>query len=366
MPVETRSKRLLLATAQAAKVQLSFNSFETVKQPSKTTKPTASKQLHERNGVHSSMQKISNEFDGFQDRDGSKPLQIITKPPSPDSLLDNTLKSSWPCQQCSCEEGTFRGLDNSCVTCRHHMDDHMPHGNNPWDAQCDHVCEREDLVTSVLQRVRQYGVVVIRATPQVGKTALLKLLGHRIVRKELDLEPVYISWEGQRIREGTPYEQYLEAHRAYYQQRNATIRGCNSGGQTIYLIDEAQGSYEETSFWSSLKNYRGTRTQSLYVLVCVYGAVGVSRIRDPSIESQALRIHTLQRIELRPSAPGELCMLFQKKEVGVTVGKFAIYFGLKVVDGVVDYLYHATDGHPGMIGLILSHYQSYHRTVSFY
>ena len=244
------------------------------------------------------------------------------------------------------------------------MDDHAPYGNYPWDPECDFLCEREELVTSVLQHARQYGVVVIRATPQVGKSALLKLLGHRIVNKELDLEPVYIIWENREKRKGLPYKQYLEREETYWREWNTKIRPHNPNAQTVYLIDEAQGSYEEEFLWSALKNHRNTRAQSLYVLVCVYGVVGISHIRDPNVESQALRMHSLQRIELRPSTLGSPCMLFRQEEVGLIVRKFATYFKLQLAPGVVEYLYHATHGHPGMVGLLLSHWNRFSESVS--
>ena len=74
------------------------------------------------------------------------------------------------------------------------MDYHEPHIQDPWNPLIDYLCERQGLVASVLQSVRQQGVVVIRATPQVGKTTLLKLLGLHIVHHESDLEPVFLTW----------------------------------------------------------------------------------------------------------------------------------------------------------------------------
>lgn len=235
------------------------------------------------------------------------------------------------------------------------MDDHAPHLNDPWNHQCDYICERKELVDSVLQHARQYGVVVIRATPQVGKSVLLKLLGHRIVHEELDLEPAYLIWEDREKRNGLPYDEYLEREEARWRKRNTKIRPANRNARTVYLIDEAQSSYEEEGLWSLFKNYSVTRARPLFVLVCVYGAAGVSSNRDPNIESQARRMHALQRIELRPSAPGNPCMLFRQEEVGFIVKKFAVQQNFQLEHGVIQYLYSATHGHPGMVGLLLAH-----------
>ncbi|KAF2785826.1 hypothetical protein K505DRAFT_196452, partial [Melanomma pulvis-pyrius CBS 109.77] len=231
----------------------------------------------------------------------------------------------WPCSECSCQEGVFEGLVDSCVTCGHNMDAHGPHPDGPWTPNCDYLCKREKLVTSVLSHTRKYGVMVIRATPMVGKTALLQLLGYHIVHNERDFEPVFINWKPSDDRNGREYEEYLQDQKARWQVRNATIRPCNPTARPFYLIDEAQGSYEDIDFWTMLKNHHNTRSKPLFVLVCVYGAAGVSSTRDPNVESQAQRMHALQRVELRPSTSFSLCMLFQKEEVALMVNKFAIY-----------------------------------------
>ncbi|KAL9615668.1 MAG: hypothetical protein Q9160_009346 [Pyrenula sp. 1 TL-2023] len=239
------------------------------------------------------------------------------------------------------------------------MDDHEPHTDDPWDPQCTYMCKRENLVASILQRVRQYGVVVIRATPQVGKTTLLKLLGHRIAHQDSDLEPVYLAWQNNKKREGLEYEKYLGQRAAAWREKNTKIRPHNPAARTIFLIDEAQGSYEEEALWSTLKNYHNTRVQALFVLVCVYGATGVSRVRDPDIESQAQRMHALHRIELRPTMPGSPCMLFRQEEVAYIIRKVATLNQYQLENGVIEYLYRATDGHPGMVGLLISHFENF-------
>ncbi|KAL9616924.1 MAG: hypothetical protein Q9160_008237 [Pyrenula sp. 1 TL-2023] len=236
------------------------------------------------------------------------------------------------------------------------MDDHEDI-NHRWASQCDYVCLRPDLVHSILQLVRSTRVVVIRATPLVGKTTLLRLLGRHILLKERDLEPVLILWERRDIRDHLPYQQFLEQQKSINQEENAKYRPQNPKAKTIYLIDEAQDSYEEEQFWSqTLKNHH-TRQQSLFILVCLYGAVGVSRMREPNAESQALLVDRLQRVELRPFTLGRPCMLFKPEETADTVQKWAITNKLQVMDGVSEYLHAATDGHPGMVGLILAHFR---------
>ncbi|KAF2872276.1 hypothetical protein BDV95DRAFT_593681 [Massariosphaeria phaeospora] len=235
------------------------------------------------------------------------------------------------------------------------MDDHEPDLNSIWKPSCGYLCMREKLVASLLQHTREYGVMVIRATPMVGKTSLLKLLGYHILHNERDLEPVFVEWEKREKRNDQPYGEFLRRHRESCQRDNAEARPRNKNARIIYLIDEAQNSYEEQSFWSQLKDYHATRQQALFVLVCVFGATGVSSYYDPDIESQALRMHALHRIELRPSTSSSLCMLLRQDEVAFMVNKFATVHGYQLHNRVAEYLYSATNGHPGMVGLLLDH-----------
>lgn len=372
MHVTTRSKSRLLSTAQAIGPQLSLEPSKVVQQPFETTKTAAFKKSYQSEEARSSTPRTQHESyipqdlddqNSHEDPNRRKSSQTITEPPSPNSLVDNIIKTHWSCQQCSCHEGIFKGLIDKCVQCGHTMDDHEPELRNRWNPLCAYMCERQELVASVLQYARQYGVIVLRATPQVGKTTLLRILGHHIVHKVPDLEPVFVHWQDKEKRKNCPYEDFLRQKEGQWKTINAETRPRNPAARPIYLIDEAQGSYEEEEFWTTLKNYHNTRKNALYVLVCVYGATGVSRIRHPNIESQAQRMHALQRIELRPTLPGNPCMLFQREEVAYMVMKFAYQAHLKLENGVIEYLYKATDGHPGMVGLLISHLEDFCKKV---
>ena len=107
-----------------------------------------------------------------------------------------------------------------------------------------------------------------------------------------------------------------------------------------------------------LKN-PNTRSQPLFVLVCLYGAADTLRIHDPTNESQASKIDSFRRIELRSSTPGRPCILFSPEETAISVKKWAISQKYKLKDDVPGYLHAATGGHPGMIGLILGHFDLY-------
>lgn len=146
--------------------------------------------------------------------------------------------------------------------------------------------------------------VVIRATPMVGKTTLLHLLGHHIVYQEQDLEPVLIDWRCREKRENLPYKQYLEQEASTWRERNATLRPNNPEARTMYLIDEAQGSYEEEEFWGWTLKQHNTRHSPMFVLVCLYGATALSSTADLNMESQAQLMDRMHRVDLSQTESG--------------------------------------------------------------
>lgn len=265
----------------------------------------------------------------------------------------STLKN-WACSFCPCPQGVYYFPVDSCIRCGHTMDDHED-VNHRWNSECDFACQRSNLVYFILQLVRTTRVVVIRATPQVGKTTLLRLLGRHILEKEKDLEPVFICWDRKDLRDNLPYQQYLEQEKSKWQEYNEKYRPRNPKATTVYLIDEAQDSYEEEQLWTQTLKSHNTRQKPMFVLVCLYGVIGTSRMREPGIESRALLMDYLQRIELRQSVPGRPYMLFKPDETTDTVQKWAILNNLQIDTDISEYLHTATDGHPGMVGVILKY-----------
>jgi hypothetical protein len=212
---------------------------------------------------------------------------------------------------------------------------------------------------------RNRRVVVIRATPMVGKTTLLRLLGHHIVMHERDLEPVYIEWRRQNNpdRGKLPYEKYLQREASEWRDHNKAYRPNNPNARMIYLIDEAQGSYEEEHFWGTTLKHPNTRSSSLFVLVCLYGAHGISRTLQPHIESQAQRMDRIHRVELRPNG-NKPFMLFRPEETREMIRKWALQHKFDLLDGTCEYIHNSTDGHPGVIGLVLLHFRVCYKNVS--
>jgi hypothetical protein len=263
----------------------------------------------------------------------------------------------WSCQTCSCPKGAFDYPIDSCIRCGHEMEQHEKVVSG-WDPKCAYICERKELIASIMQMLEFNRVIVIRATPQAGKSTLLKLLGHHVLYKRRDLEPVFINWRRQEERNEIFYQSYMEREKSLWKERNAEYRPCNPKAQTLYLIDEAQQSYEDIEFWDEELKNRLSRNRPFFVLVCLYG-VDVFIGRSSNVESKSLGVSPFQRVELRPSSINNPFILFTLQETTIVVQKWAMFNQYKVKDDLYDYLHLATDGHPGMVGFVLGHLDTY-------
>lgn len=286
------------------------------------------------------------------------PGKLTQKPP------DNAIVH-WPCNECPCPQGSFVPPVNACTFCGHDMDEHNAQPGM-WDPNCDYVCGREELVAATLKMVLERRVVVIRATPQVGKTTLLHLLGRHILYEHPSLEPVWIIWQRKEAegRDGLSCTRYLNREAERYRRENAYYRPHNPKARLIFLLDEAQNSYPEYDFWYGHLKNRDTRSTPLFVLVCVYGSAGTLEGRIGNVQSEAIKLDPAQRIELRPSANGQPHMLFTSNDTATVVKKWQTTNDYKLANGVCEYIQMATDGHPGMIGLILVYFDFRFKQVS--
>lgn len=154
--------------------------------------PVASKKPRRAKKAHSSSQKSQKRPCKRQNVDKIEQSQTTTECSLPD--FSDSIIIHWACMTCSYSQGVFEYPVDSCIRCGHQME-HYETVSSDWDPGCDYICQRNNLVASIMQLLEVMRVVIIRATPQVGKTTLLHLLGLHVLHKRKDLEPVFIDWK---------------------------------------------------------------------------------------------------------------------------------------------------------------------------
>ncbi|KAL9120246.1 MAG: hypothetical protein Q9187_003203 [Circinaria calcarea] len=226
---------------------------------------------------------------------------------------------------------------------------------------------RKNLVQGLLDLVINKKVIVIRSTPATGKSKALLQLGDYILKspKHDMLEPVLITWDKDPKKHYRTYldekaEEFVkinEQHRTTQEKQHRTPQEGQrqppkKGRRNIFLIDEAQNTYEEKDMWSRLFKNPLDLDHELYVLVCVYGSSqGIFRFGKALSESALINLE--RRIELRPTAANKLSMLFTQGELEEVIQTWAGANRLELHLDVYQYLMSETEGHPGVLGSIL-------------
>ncbi|EDN91211.1 predicted protein [Sclerotinia sclerotiorum 1980 UF-70] len=318
MPVITRSKSKRCLSSIPKDVKLYLPKVSSSDDPPQNL--VVYPKCRQSQSKQQSRQQSRKQSHKYQDSSQEKPPGGSTNIHLPN--LSSTTITHWPCRACDCPQGVFELFVPICVNCGHDMDNHELPDSDAFNPLCDYICEREELVSSVLQQAIIMGMVVIRATPVVGKTTLLKLLGRHILFHKRELEPIFITWQPKHERNNLPYQQFLDEKAVSVQEANAKHRPHNPKAKRIFLIDEAQGSYEDEDFWThDLKNHL-TRSRPIFVLACLYSPVGIFGSQGQRVESRASKVDTLNRIELRPSKSNSLGMLFKPEETLTKVSKW--------------------------------------------
>lgn len=292
----------------------------------------------------------------YQRPDKREQPQTATELPPPD--LPDITTTQWVCQTCPCPRGAFDYPADPCTRCGHKIEQHEK-VNPDWDPRCNYICERKDLIAKILELLEDMKKVFIRATPQSGKSILLYLLGHHVLYRQRELEPVFIDWKPQRDRHHLSFREYLKQEHSLWQGINAKYRPCNPGAKPLFLIDEGQKSYEEHDFWARELKNRGTRDQPMFVMVCPY-STDADISRKVVVEAETVKLSDVLRVDLRPSSTNinNPYMLFKLEETTVVVQKWATYNRYELTDDVYEYLHTATNGHPGMVGFVLQHFDN--------
>ncbi len=221
---------------------------------------------------------------------------------------------------------------------------------------------RTDLVKALIERLRKKRVIVIRAPPRVGKSTITSLIGREIIQYHLDLEPVDIKWqlrEAHEIEE-RHYSDILQKAKRTAKERNAMMQEemelTKHGGSTttIFMIDDAVDTYNETEMWDQLFKNDPEGLDACYLLICVYGSSnGTHRWgRSPG---QSADIPPDRRIELHPTSAEELQVLLNEREIRQLVERWADTHVPKATcdENVYKFIESETQGHVGVIARLL-------------
>ncbi|KAL8854175.1 MAG: hypothetical protein Q9221_001098 [Calogaya cf. arnoldii] len=233
----------------------------------------------------------------------------------------------------------------------------------------NYLSPRTNLVDYTVELLLQQRIIIIRATPQTGKTTLGHLVSRKLFLDHPELEPVFSMWDPTRdesTRMTMPYQEVLALQYNTAKRLNDDLRleiglhvdKIDFPKTRVYIIDEAVLMYPETQMWDNL--FKGPpRTEDnapYFILLCLY--------EWGPIESQSATIPIKRRIELLAQPPHPLGIRMDQTECRWVISLWAKSHEPPAAydDDMVEFLWYETEGHAGVLGLMLTYIKDRYAT----
>ncbi|TDL13463.1 hypothetical protein BD410DRAFT_797614 [Rickenella mellea] len=194
---------------------------------------------------------------------------------------------------------------------------------------------RTDTVSGLYKKLKRYKYIQVRGTPASGKTTLAEILHGYIMEVEPFPKPLVVylrAWPpNDQVAYGN-WEPWLFATHSYAFQPGSVL-----------IVDEAQTSYHERSFWMKLKTIDESSPCSV-ITFAGYGSAG----QDLDHDTTPLRIRPLQHISLFATDNGDglsVGLLLSRPDFDAFVNKF--YRDHPFDSSFLDAVYGMTNGHVG-------------------
>jgi hypothetical protein len=205
----------------------------------------------------------------------------------------------------------------------------------------DDFTHRRDTVEKLLHLVVSHRVVHVRGTPTSGKTVLSRMLYTHILEQK-EYIPIYITWKllGNSDRSKTHWLSYLcdnnlISEESFWHQH-----------KVIFVVDEAQLSYQETSFWvECIKSQKNNSCGPRFVLFSSFGSASHIVLKIPG--SSPIDLDPNQRVSLFPGPHG-VSLYFTFEECKDLCKSMTRDRGFSVHEDVLQHLFTLTNGHPGL------------------
>jgi hypothetical protein len=171
-------------------------------------------------------------------------------------------------------------------------------------------------------------VAKVRGTPASGKSSLAMLLCNYIIKNHPDKEPCFLSYY--RDESDQSYKDWLER------------KGWRSPSNGVLILDEAQLSYWDYSFWLSFIKRINANTPYMVILFASYGSASRNLLNS----STPLLVQESQLVGLaRDSTEDSVGLLLTREEMEGVVRKSFPNHHFDV--SLLDYIYSLTSGHVG-------------------
>lgn len=256
---------------------------------------------------------------------------------------------------CPCDRGLFEGQHHvddgpECKKCAHHS---LHHGGKLAQRT-----PREATVEGLWKQLEKTGVVHVRGTPGSGKSTLAHLLENHVQITRPDMPVHLCSWPAE-------FPSYSPTELPYHSCLNhmlgrgrQTASGNWNDWRGLLIVDDAQRSYEYTSFWNDLVKHRSPESGPIVALFSSYE----SPSRKPpqlQIPRSDVQLSPSEEVHLNPtSAIPDVGLSYTRAEFDDVLnrefGPYSEYHhGFILDEDLIDYIWQLTSGHPAAVRTVL-------------
>lgn len=383
---------------------LKYSFFIVVPAISTTTMtPTLLSRLwHTPKSIPSSPLSSSSTPSSFPSSSGSNPKSIPSSPPSSVSTIPSVNPNqpshtvlitmgrcnfpfangaSCPCTAGSCTSELYlKGKEELCKICGHIMSLHCDYSKNSAlqsnvfylyifivppssppqtlvaASRSQDISPRTKTVESLAQLLEACRVIHVRGTPSSGKTTLALLL----LRYYKDRDEPAVLIEGWHNISDPTTHLIEQSIRSGY---NGVTPWNLLDLDIVFLIDEAQQSYQDSKLWLGIiKTQSFRRSGPKICLFSSYGSPTTGATKYPH-GSTPIHFGAGQRVSISvssiPTSPS-ICLFYNEEEFSEVVHLRCTNptHKLAMDPAAIDYLYSITNGHPGAVTSLLEYLYS--------
>lgn len=223
----------------------------------------------------------------------------------------------------------------------------------------DMICTRDDTVSVLAKMVDDEKIIHVRGTPASGKSVLSLLLRDHFRRN------------GRRVFLLGTWKQCLDdVDGSGHWTRLAKVLGSKYqnvadffADKTVIILDEAQGTYRDTTFWDYVvKDIRGGVGYNVKLcLFSSYGSPSAGLPYNPSDHRTPIDFALRQCVSLTPVIAEGLSpigLFYTRHEFDDVVTKLCRsgpVLKYRIEQDARDYVFNLTNGHPGAVGSIVQY-----------
>ena len=211
-------------------------------------------------------------------------------------------------------------------------------------------------VETLARLIDEHAIVHVRGTPASGKSTMAKLLFHHYLRNRQPKIVFVADWKDW-LRNDKDTVGFLvrQCHLLGHNVQRAEFLN-ETNDDLIFILDEAQVTYDDSFFWYSVIKERLSATSGpRFCLFTSYGSPSTGspdylKTTTPAILKREQRVSLIVPDN---HVKHDLCLFYKHEEYEDAVKRLTDTTDFTIGEDVESYIFEQTNGHPGISGAML-------------